>query len=101
MSSFKPGDWVHIPILQTEPVQYRLGLCNLGLELWRPKQNEWCWHIKTKQLIQIDLLEMSDYDAIGHAISGSKHDIKYEDCEPFRGQLPSFCRINSQISNQA
>ena len=41
MNSFKPGDWVHIPSLNTEPVQYRLDLCHLGLELWQPKAGEW------------------------------------------------------------
>ena len=41
MNSFKPGDWVHIPSLNTEPAQYRSDLCHLGLELWQPKLNEW------------------------------------------------------------
>lgn len=41
MNSFKPGDWVHIPSLNTEPVQYRSDLCHLGLELWQPKAGEW------------------------------------------------------------
>ena len=41
MSSFKPGDWVYIPSLNTEPAQYRSDLCHLGLELWQPKLNEW------------------------------------------------------------
>ena len=41
MSSFKPGDWVHIPSLNTEPAQYRSDLCHLGLELWKPKVGEW------------------------------------------------------------
>ena len=41
MNSFKPGDWVHIPSLNTEPAQYRSDLCHLGLELWHPKVGEW------------------------------------------------------------
>lgn len=41
MSSFKPGDWVYIPSLNTEPAQYRSDLCHLGLELWHPKVGEW------------------------------------------------------------
>lgn len=41
MSSFKPGDWVYIPSLNTEPAQYRSDLCYLGLELWQPKVGEW------------------------------------------------------------
>ena len=41
MNSFKPGDWVDIPSLNTEPAQYRSDLCHLGLELWQPKLNEW------------------------------------------------------------
>ena len=43
MNSFKPGDWVNIPSLNTEPAQYRSDLCHLGLELWHPKVGEWCW----------------------------------------------------------
>ena len=41
MSSFKPGDWVDIPSLNTEPVQYCSDLCHLGLELWQPEVGEW------------------------------------------------------------
>ena len=41
MNSFKPGDWVDIPSLNTKPVQYRSDLCHLGLELWQPKVGEW------------------------------------------------------------
>ena len=41
MNSFKPGDWVYIPSLNTEPAQYRSDLCHLGLELWHPKVGEW------------------------------------------------------------
>ena len=41
MNSFKPGDWVNIPSLNTEPAQYRSDLCHLGLELWQPKVGEW------------------------------------------------------------
>ena len=41
MNSFKPGDWVDIPSLNTEPAQYRSDLCHLGLELWQPKVGEW------------------------------------------------------------
>ncbi len=41
MNSFKPGDWVYIPSLNTEPVQYRSDLCHLGLELWKPTVGEW------------------------------------------------------------
>ena len=41
MTNFKPGDWVHIPSLNTEPAQYRSDLCHLGLELWKPKVGEW------------------------------------------------------------
>ena len=41
MSTFKPGEWVDIPSLNTEPVQYRSDLCHLGLELWQPKVGEW------------------------------------------------------------
>ena len=41
MNSFKPGDWVYIPSLNTEPAQYRSDLCHLGLELWQPKVGEW------------------------------------------------------------
>ena len=41
MNSFKPGDWVNIPSLNTEPAQYRSDLCHLGLELWQPEVGEW------------------------------------------------------------
>ena len=41
MNSFKSGDWVYIPSLNTEPVQYCSDLCHLGLELWQPKVGEW------------------------------------------------------------
>ena len=41
MNSFKPGDWVYIPSLNTEPAQYCSDLCHLGLELWQPELGEW------------------------------------------------------------
>ena len=41
MSLFKLGDWVDIPSLNTEPVQYCSDLCHLGLELWQPEVGEW------------------------------------------------------------
>ena len=103
MSSFKPGDWVNIPSLYTDPVQYRSDLCHLGLELWQPKPNEWCW-FWNKSFPKRQLLPFRSY------FKGSFYSTEYgvtifnevlckcnyfDYCEPFIGQLPTNLKDQS------
>ena len=112
MNSFKPGDWVNIPSLNTEPAQYRSDLCHLGLELWHPKVGEWCWFWNKEIDVPIlsKLSDITNYEDLP-TIYYSEHpmyiklgeDDNYEivesynfnNCEPFIGQLPTFIKDQS------
>ena len=91
MSTFKPGDRVHIPYLNTEPAQYRSDLCHLGLELWQPKPDEWCWFWDEQYTTAIlaKFLEKTDKGHFEH------HGNSFEYCEPFIGTLPSHLKDNT------
>ena len=97
MSTFKPGEWVDIPSLNTEPVQYRSDLCHLGLERWQPKPKEWCWFwnrdkpnkTKLKQLYSIN------YEHDVHWTYKTTDCKTYQHCEPFIGQLPTNLKDQS------
>ena len=115
MSSFKPGDWVDIPSLNTEPVQYRSDLCHLGLELWQPKVGEWCWFINTNcapLLAQFVKMQTQSFwinnkyksvlgykaNKFGHYsgnIGPKDEDYVFVYCEPFIGQLPTYLKDQS------
>ena len=107
MSTFKPGEWVDIPSLNTEPVQYRSDLCHLGLELWKPKPGEWCWFwndnnylpnirqfstcLKTIDGTIIHLIKQDKSAGILMSHCGIEG---YTHCEPFIGQLPTTIKDN-------
>ena len=88
MNSFKPGDWVHIPSLNTEPVQYRLDLCHLGLEHWQPKPDEWCWFWRVSDFDAPILSRFRNMKDNLFNCTNSKQ-ILFTHCEPFIGQLPT------------
>lgn len=102
---FNVGDWVRCrdlgknEIIKITGEYYSLDdayQCSNGirnskfLTLWKPEYKEYCWHLKTKQLIQVSLQKTRLYDAIGYTMHGFPLDIKFSDCEPFTEQLPSF-----------
>ena len=91
MSSFKPGDWVYIPSLNTEPVQYRSDLCHLGLELWQPKVGEWCWFWDENYTTSI----LAKFENISNGLFVENHGNIFEYCEPFIGQLPTHLKDQS------
>ena len=95
MSTFKPGEWVDIPSLNTEPVQYRSDLCHLGLELWKPQPGEWCWFWGIFDLVP-KLAQFIDVHSKGyHAKTFSANDSSYySNVEPFIGQLPTILKDN-------
>ena len=108
MSTFKPGEWVDIPSLNTEPVQYRSDLCHLGLELWQPQPNEWCWFWnkymdidQCPKLAQFhfmveELQEPIDVPAFYQTkYKTTKLGYLYDFCEPFIGQLPTTLKDNT------
>ncbi len=108
MTNFKPGDWVHIPSLNTEPAQYRSDLCHLGLERWQPSPDEWCWfwdkHTDIDQsprlaqfhLIVEELQEPMDFPAFYQIkYKATKLGYLYDFCEPFIGQLPTHLKDQS------
>ena len=103
MTNFKPGDWVDIPSLNTEPVQYRLDLCHLGLELWQPKPDEWCWFWNDKTDIPRLRQFISASNPFDRPTVYTTHPDpatvmsrtycgieSYNYCEPFIGDLPQF-----------
>ncbi len=91
MSSFKPGEWVDIPSLNTEPVQYRSDLCHLGLELWHPKVGEWCWFWDENYTTAI----LAKFENISNGLFVEHHGNIFEYCEPFIGQLPTHLKDQS------
>ena len=91
MNSFKPGDWVDIPSLNTEPVQYRSDLCHLGLELWQPKVGEWCWFWDENYTTAI----LAKFENISNGLFVEHHGNIFEYCEPFIGQLPTHLKDQS------
>ena len=108
MSSFKPGDWVHIPSLNTKPVQYRSDLCHLGLERWQPEVGEWCWfwnkcmdiaqspRLAQFHLIVEELQKPMDFPAFYQIkYKATKLGYLYDFCEPFIGQLPTHLKDQS------
>ena len=86
MNSFKLGDWVHIPSLNTEPVQYRSDLCHLGLELWKPTVDEWVWS-KGSYTQAFIFKWTSAHEQVGIT--------NYTNYEPFIGQLPTHLKDQS------
>ena len=95
MNSFKPGDWVHIPSLNTEPAQYRSDLCHLGLELWKPKVGEWCWFWNVTNFDAPTLSKFYGMQDKLFKCTNSKQKL-FTHCEPFIGQLPTSLRINHE-----
>ncbi len=91
MNSFKPGDWVDIPSLNTKPVQYRSDLCHLGLELWQPKVGEWCWFWDENYTTAI----LAKFENISNGLFVEHHGNIFEYCEPFIGQLPTHLKDQS------
>ena len=103
MTNFKPGDWVHIPSLNTEPVQYYSDLCHLGLELWQPKVGEWCW-FWSKSFPKPQLLPFRSY--FKNSFYSTEYGVTifnevlykcnyFDYCEPFIGQLPTHLKDQS------
>ena len=94
MSSFKPGDWVDIPSLNTEPAQYRSDLCHLGLELWQPKVGEWCWFWN---VTNFDAPTLSKFYGMQDKLFKCTNSKQYlfTHCEPFIGQLPTSIKDQS------
>ena len=94
MSSFKPGDWVYIPSLNTEPAQYRSDLCHLGLELWQPKVGEWCWFWNVTNFDAPTLSRFCGMQDKLFRCTNSKQNL-FTHCEPFIGQLPTSIKDQS------
>ena len=94
MSSFKPGDWVYIPSLNTEPAQYRSDLCHLGLELWQPKVGEWCWFWNVTNFDAPTLSKFYGMQDKLFKCTNSKQNL-FTHCEPFIGQLPTSIKDQS------
>ena len=94
MSSFKPGDWVYIPSLNTEPAQYRSDLCHLGLELWQPKPNEWCWFWNVTDFDAPTLSRFCGMQDKLFRCTNSKQNL-FTHCEPFIRQLPTSIKDQS------
>jgi len=109
--SFKVGDWVRIwdkptrilrvveaNALHTEaeyydtPSGFRDGCLNpKGLELWQPKEGEWCWFWNKDSEMPPVLRRFKQTQKDGAHIT--KDDCYFYDyCEPFIGTLPSFIK---------
>lgn len=70
---FKAGDWVTQN--SSKPFQFTENTCFLGLELWKPQPEEYCWFC------------MEDYNPILMQYFGQGD---WDIIEPFIGTLPSF-----------
>lgn len=99
MKEFKVGDWVITKAGYTKQISgltrdaydtLSIGNTSVGvnvvfkneIELWQPKEGEWCWSKKRNELTNnvCELIRFYwDNDNIG-------------DCEPFIGELPTFLK---------
>lgn len=89
MSTFKPGEWVDIPFLNTKPVQYSSDLCHLGLELWQPKPNEWCWFLNHKN----DIPRLRKFISASNPFDGPT--VYITQADPSTGMSRAYCGIES------
>lgn len=95
----KVGDWVNLVRddgIIFDTFQYDNdwnGKNGFSLELWQPKEGEWCWS-KYDGLVQI--LKITDERYIVFPLSASEKDCTIEyrlgGLEPFIGELPSFIK---------
>ena len=106
MSNFKVNDWVNLVRddgIIFDTFQYDNdwnGKNGFSLELWRPKEDEWCWFYNSDNYDSVQL-------TLGKFYGTSSKELKYtyidmdrqeyssECCEPFiPGKLPSIIKDN-------
>ena len=118
MSDFKVGDWVvvkdsktvfkvadvfkdgytwYAPSIKLEPRNmwdsgvYGIPESQSHLELWYPKEGEWCWFWNKDSEMPPVLRRFKQTQKDGAHIT--KDDCYFYDyCEPFIGELPSFIK---------
>lgn len=116
MHNFKEGDWVRI----LDPLPGEPEVCQLthsdfygvgrksskyfeDIELWKPKNGEWCWFWDNTNDIPLlsPLCSILEYEIFGSLLSLSEteddgeritHHEKYiwKNCQPFIGKVPEF-----------
>jgi hypothetical protein len=104
---FKVGDWVKttgMPFKVDEPVLSDIDCGELEVELWKPKEGEWCWFRSESMPKYIQVLAQfkevyNEVDHIRYCVMYKQEDVEegvisihYSECEPFIGQLPSFIK---------
>ena len=106
----KVGDWVNLVRddgIIFDTFQYDNdwnGKNGFSLELWQPKEGEWCWFRSSHMPKYIQVLAQFkefSYDSFAgkYTIMFNKEDVEegvtslhYDKCEPFIGELPSFIK---------
>ena len=104
MQQFKVGDWVYYAGEFYRVHEEYNGKGNISKEvvnslvrhdknvqLWQPKQGEWCW-FWNKRLVQE--LHLSQFSNVFNDTYYTHTGNDFDHCEPFIGELPSFLKDN-------
>lgn len=92
----KVGDWVNLVRddgIIFDTFQYDNdwnGKNGFSLELWQPKEGEWCW-MWNDGFDKPYLEKLMKIDKNGKFYAKSVGD-RFKHCEPFIGELPSFIK---------
>ena len=106
MNEFKVGDWVTTKAGYTKQISgltrdacdtLSIGNTSVGInvvfkneiELWQPKEGEWCWFWDTITPHRPTLRQFGKYEE--DYFTDTEHN-PFTSCEPFFGELPSFLR---------
>lgn len=95
---FKVTDWITLsggrPWRATEFDIVHLD-CNEDVELWQPKEGEWCWFKDEKNTIgSLTQLVGIEEDGTYYGYSSCGIPDKAPCVEPFIGELPTFLKDN-------
>ena len=93
MNELKVGDWLVFEgkELFKASKEDLVSLVGCDLELWQPKEGEWCWFWDYKEPEFKQFEQMCPIDRTNYI---TKQGGIYGKCEPFIGELPSYIKDN-------
>lgn len=109
MQQFKDKDWLRVIAGHERPINsvFQIKSCLTryklsDVELWQPKEGEWCWFWNGYSKYTLTLGRLAEYskeEKLYFSYNGVVY-MSYEYCEPFIGELPSFLKERDEkISN--
>ena len=106
MQQFKDKDWLRVIAGHERPINsvFQIKSCLTryklsDVELWQPKEGEWCW----EKDYGLSLVISNDENGINcivcfclTSVFGKEFTTTLKDCEPFIGELPSFLKEHDE-----